>query len=293
MPQDKFSRSEREKDLLLEWLTDDAGFFFRESAVLADYATPYQRMAVHDTPALGKLFRLDGYNMTSERDEFFYHENLVHPACVAQNDPRRALVIGGGDGGSSEEILKHPSFERVVMAELDPEVLKVAREHFHAVHRGALDDPRLEIKIGDGYAYLRETKQKFDLVVMDLTDPIGPAETLYSVDFYSHAHQALSPTGCLTLHIGSPVFHGERFTTAITRLKQVFKIVRPYLVNIPIYGGWWGMACASDLTDPLALSESEVENRIRARKLSHLQFYNSATHRAVFALPNFVREHLK
>jgi spermidine synthase len=275
---------------LNEALNEDSGVYFRTSKLIARYQTPFQEMAVYDTPELGRLFRLDGCNMTSERDEFFYHENIVHPALIAQEAPKKVLVIGGGDGGSTEEILKHPPIERVVMAELDAEVIAVAREHFQSVHRGALDDPRLEIHIGDGYAYLRDTQEKFDAVVMDLTDPIGPAEELYSVDFYRQCDRVLDDTGTLTLHIGSPFFHRERFATGVKRLREVFPIVRPYLVHVPLYGAWWGMACGSRATDPLSLSEEEVEARIAERKIGDLQFYNGAMHRAVFALPNFVRE---
>jgi spermidine synthase len=284
------SDGERECERLNEALNENSGVYFRTSKLIARYQTPFQEMSVFDTPELGKLFRLDGCNMTSERDEFFYHENMVHPALIAQDNPTRVLVIGGGDGGSTEEILKHPSIERVVMAELDAEVIAVAREHFQSVYRGALDDPRLEIRIGDGYAYLRETNEKFDAVVMDLTDPIGPAQELYSVDFYRQCDRVLNDAGTLTLHIGSPFFHRERFATSMTRLREAFPIVRPYLVHVPLYGAWWGMACASRATDPLALSEEEVAARISKRAIKHLQFYNAEMHRAVFAMPNFVRE---
>jgi spermidine synthase len=275
---------------LFEPLNDDAGVYFAASKKLAQYQTPFQEMAVYDTPLLGKVFRLDGANMTSERDEFFYHENMVHPALIAQTNPRSALVIGGGDGGSSEELLKYRSIERIVMAELDPEVIRVAREHFQSVHRGALDDLRLEIRIGDGYAFLRETSETFDAVVMDLTDPVGPAEALYSRDFFENCNRVLTDTGTLTLHIGSPFFHPERFATSVKRLREVFPIVRPYLVHVPLYGAWWGMACASRATDPLALTDEAVETRLRERSIGDLQFYNGAMHRAVFAMPNFVRE---
>jgi spermidine synthase len=282
--------NETGKILFTEALTDDAGVYFSPLKTLSTVRTEFQELFVYDTQTMGKVLRIDGANMTSERDEFFYHENMVHPALIAQMNPRSALVIGGGDGGSSEELLKYASIERIVMAELDPEVIRVAREHFQSVHRGALDDPRLEIRIGDGYAYLRETSETFDAVVMDLTDPIGPAEALYSVDFYENCNRVLTDTGTLTLHIGSPFFHRERFATSVKRLREVFTIVRPYLVHVPLYGAWWGMACASRATDPLALTEEVVETRLRERSISDLQFYNGAMHRAVFAMPNFVRE---
>src|SRR5512134_3678186 len=131
---------------IFERLNEGSGVYF-EGTLVERRRTPFQLLEVYDTPELGRIFRLDGSNMTSERDEFFYHENLVHPAAIAHDAPRSALVIGGGDGGSIEELLKHPSIARVVMAELDPEVLRIARTHFASVHRGRLDDPRVEIRI--------------------------------------------------------------------------------------------------------------------------------------------------
>src|SRR3954468_4374293 len=152
---------------IIERLTDAAGVWF-EGTLVERRETPFQSLEVFDTAELGRIFRLDGFNMTSERDEFFYHENLVHPAAVAHPSPRRALVIGGGDGGSSEELLKHPTLEIVHMAELDPEVIEVAKAQFASVHRGAFDDPRLKVTVGDGLEYLRTTSQRYDLVSMDL-----------------------------------------------------------------------------------------------------------------------------
>lgn len=277
-------------EFLFEWLNADAGVFFRRGRLIESSATPYQQLEIFDTPALGRMFRLDGANMTSERDEFFYHENLVHPAALAQDAPKSALVVGGGDGGAIEELFKHPSIERVVMAELDADIVRMARSLFQSVHRGALDDPRLEIRIGDGYAFLNATAEQFDLVLMDLTDPIGPAAALYTTDFYRAASRVLRPAGTLSLHLGSPFFDPERFGMGMQRLCEVFAVVRPYFVHIPLYGANWGMACASQRTDPLALSADEIDTRIAQRAIARLQYFNGDTHRAGFALPNFVRE---
>lgn len=277
-------------EFLFEWLNSDAGVFFRHGGLLESVATPHQKLEIYETPLLGKMFRLDGCNMTSERDEFFYHESLVHPGAVSQDCPRSALVVGGGDGGSIEELLKHPTIERVVMAELDAEVVRVARTHFDAVHRGALDDRRLEIRIGDGFAFLAATREKFDLILMDLTDPVGPAEALYTTAFYHAADRVLNPAGTLSLHLGSPFFDPRRFATAMGCLFAAFAIVRPYFVHIPLYGANWGMACASQRTDPLALSATDVDTRLSRRAITRLQYFNGDMHRAGFALPNFVRE---
>jgi spermidine synthase len=231
--------------------------------------------------------------MTSEREEFFYHENIIHPVAVAHPNLKRALIIGGGDGGSSEELLKHPSIEQVVLCELDPDVVEISKKHFFAVHRGVFDNPKLDLRIGDGFAYLRETEDKFDLIVLDLPDPIGPAEALYTAEFYACCKHALAAGGAVALHIGSPVARPDRVQTHVAALRQVFSLVRPYALYIPLYGSLWGLACASDVLDPLALTSEQVERIIRERRLTHLQYYNGDTHRAVFALPNFMRELLR
>jgi spermidine synthase len=273
---------------IFERLNAGSGVYF-EGTLVERRQTPFQLLEVYDTPELGRIFRLDCFNMTSERDEFFYHENLVHPAAVAHPAPRRALVIGGGDGGSSEELLKHPTLEVVHMAELDPDVIEVAKSQFAAVHRGVFDNPRLKVTVGDGLAYLRQTEVRYDLVSMDLTDPVGPSVELYSPATFALAKSAMSAGAALTLHIGSPFSHPERVRTTLANLRQVFGIVAPYFVHIPVYGSIWGFACASDSLDPRALAPAEVERVIAARRLRDLQYYNGETHRAVFALPNYVR----
>jgi spermidine synthase len=227
--------------------------------------------------------------MTSERDEFFYHENLVHPVAIAHPAPRRALVIGGGDGGSSEELLKHSTLEGVHMAELDPAVIEIARAQFGKVHRGVFDNPKLKVTVGDGLAYLRETSVRYDIVAMDLTDPVGPSVELYSPATFALAKRAMTANGALTLHIGSPFSHPARVRSTIDNLRQVFAKVTPYFAYIPIYGSIWGFACASDTLDPREVPPEEVEARIRARGVTDLQYYNGDTHRAAFALPNYVR----
>ena len=277
---------------ILERLNDASGVYF-EGTLVERRRTPFQLLEVYDTEELGRIFRLDGFNMTSERDEFFYHENLVHPAAVAHPAPRRALVIGGGDGGSSEELLKHSTLERVHMAELDPEVIEVAKAQFGRVHRGAFDDPRLKVSVGDGLAYLRETSVRYDLVSMDLTDPVGPSVELYSPATFALAKRAMTANAALTLHLGSPFSHPARVRATLANLRQVFRIVAPYFVHIPLYGSIWGFACASDVLDPRGLAPGEVERIIASRGLRDLQYYNGETHRAVFALPNYVRELVK
>ena len=264
-----------------ESLHETAGYFFDCGTLLEAGDTPYQRYEVWDSPFVGKLFRLDGCFMTSERDEFFYHENLIQLPAVSHPAPRTALVIGGGDGGSVEELLKHPTMTRVSLVELDGKVVDIARQHLQTIHRGALDDPRLDLHICDGLHYVRHQApsmgERFDLIVLDLTDPIGPATELYSRTFLADCKSLLSGQGALSLHIGAPFFQPQRVRQHIHDLCELFRHVTPYFVHIPLYGTLWGLACASDQLQPGHLAPAEVDHRIAARGIGHLQYYNGAT----------------
>jgi len=280
--------SKKDDFYLLEHLNEDFGFWVRSSGRLAHAKSDFQDVEVIQT-GFGKTLRIDDYFMTSDKDEFFYHENMIHPAGISHAAPKRALVIGGGDGGAAEEYLKYPTMEEVVMAEIDEVVVDFCKEQLPDVHRGAFDDPRLKVLITDGKKYVEECQDQFDLMMLDLTDPFGPAEALYRVDFLKHCKRILGPDGVLSMHLGSPVTRPNVFHRVYSSLSSVFSIVRPYLVYVPLYGAIWGMATASDKTDPLLLDPKSVEDRLKDRAISHLQYYNGDTHRGVFGLPNYVK----
>jgi spermidine synthase len=274
---------------IYERLNDASGVYF-EGTLVERRQTPFQLLEVYETPELGRIFRLDGFNMTSERDEFFYHESLVHPAAAAHPAPKRSLIIGGGDGGSSEELLKHSTMEQVHMAELDPDVIEISKSQFAKVHNHVFDNPRLLVTVGDGLAYLRETAARYDIIAMDLTDPVGPSMELYSPATFALAKRAMAPGAALTLHLGSPFSHPDRVRATMANLRQVFARVTPYFVHIPLYGSIWGFAIASDALDPKAVTPEEIDARLGQRGVGDLQYYNGEIHRAVFALPNYVRK---
>ena len=271
-----------------ETLNASSGVYF-EGTLIEALQTPLQLIEVFDTPVLGKLMRIDGANMTSERDEFFYHESLVHPALISHVAPRSVLIVGGGDGGSSEEVLKHPSVERVVLAELDAGVVEMAKKHLRSVHRDAFANPKLDVHIGDGMAFVKTTTARFDLIMLDLTDPIGAAEALYTQTFYADCKRALSAGGALVLHIGSPFSHARRVVDCVANLRAVFSRVAPYFVHIPIYGATWGFAVASVTLDPRAITTVEVEQRLHDRGVGDRQFYNGEMHTAMLALPEYIK----
>ena len=288
-PTEESGSSDLLPGILTEYLADDNGIFVRSQREFERFRSPYQNVEVHETRSFGKLFRLDGHFMTSEKDEFFYHENLVHIAAMAHPAPETALIIGGGDGGSAEELLKYPTMKSVTLVEIDLAVVDIARKYFAEVHRGAFADPRLKINVEDGQAFVRATSETYDLIVLDLTDPGGASEPLYGVEFYRSCAARLNPTGAMTLHLASPVAHPERIRTGIANLRAAFAVVVPYLVSIPLYGGLWMMVCASSTLNPSYLTSLEADRRVATRRIRDLQYYNGEVHRSAFALPNFVR----
>ncbi|MBU6285140.1 MAG: polyamine aminopropyltransferase [Betaproteobacteria bacterium] len=253
----------------------------------------FQHIEVFDSPQFGRLFKLDGDYMTSERDEFFYHEAMIHPAAIAIGAPRRALILGGGDGGSAEELLKYPSIERVVIAELDEAVLRIARRYFGSIHRGALDDPRVDIQIGDGFAFVKQSKERFDLVILDLTDPDTPAQALYSEALFADIRQRLNPQGAMVLHTGAPIFKPEAVALLHEALRRQFNVVAPLGLYVPLYGSYWTMAICSEQTDPRRCSAQTVNDRLHTNRIGELSYYNPEVHTALFALPNYLKRLLQ
>ena len=275
---------------IIESLSGGTAFTLDTAGSIGEWETPLHHLELFDTPALGRVLRVDGRNYVSERDEFVRHENLVHPALTAHMAPRRVLIVGGGDGGAAEEALKHPSIEHVTLCEADAGLVRVAREHLAAVHRGAFDHPKLQLRNGDGAAFLRETRDRFDLIALDVQDAAASPDALYPADFLQQCRMALAPGGALTLHLGAPVARPERVGELAQRLNGMFRIVRPYTVYVPLFGAQWAMAVCSDKLDPKSVTADEIDRRIEHRKLQDLRFYNGETHEGVFALPNFLRD---
>ncbi len=273
-----------------ERLNEHFGFYLTHCCLLAESRSRWQHIEIFEHPLFGRLMRIDECFMTSERDEFFYHEPMVHLPATAHPGVRRALIVGGGDGGAAEELLKLPGIEHVTLCELDEEVIRMARQWLPSIHRGALDDPRLRIQTGDARSFIRTTAERFDQIVLDLTDPFGPAIELYTVEFYRACQRILNPGGVLSLHLGSPIHLQESMRRIHASLHAVFAVVRPYFQYVPLYGTLWCMAMASDTTDPAALAPQEVDTRLRHRGIKDLQLYNGQTHQALLAQPNFVRE---
>lgn len=271
----------------------DAVYGFPHARLVARVDSPYQRIEVWDTDQLGRLFTLDGRPMTSVGDEFIYHECMVHPIALAHPAPRAALVLGGGDGGAARQLLAHPDIDRIVVAELDADVVSLSREHLPEVHGGAFDDPRVELVIGDAAHYVEAAAPaQFDLVVFDLTPPDSPAAGLYTPAFYAQLKRAMRPDAALSLHLGSPYFHARRAAGLLDDLRTAFSVVRTMATFVPLYGSLWMMACASDTLDPAALAADTLAERLAARRIGLLKHYDPALHGGLFSASRAVRDKL-
>lgn len=262
--------------------TEDLKISLRIRNVLHHERTDYQELTVVDTVAYGRMLLLDTFIQTTERDEFIYHEMISHVPLFTHPNPRRVAVVGGGDGGTVREVLRHATVEEVVLAEIDERVIEASRRFLPSLSSG-LDDPRTRIDIGDGKAHVRNNPDSYDVIIVDSTDPIKAAEGLYSAEFYRDAYRALRDGGVLVVQTQSPIFEKDLIRRATANMRQSFPLVRLYLATVPTYpAGLWSFTLGSKGPDPL-----------RPRPFNGAfptRYYTDEVHRAAFALPPFVQE---
>lgn len=249
----------------------------------------FQQVDIIETPQWGKVLLLDGMFMTSERDEFYYHELITHPAMTTARQIERVLVIGGGDGGTVREVLRYPQVQQVTMVEIDGLVVDACRQHLPTIGR-AWDDPRLDVRIGDGIEYVGTAPPAtYDVILLDGSDPVGPAEGLVGEEFYGNCRRLLREGGVFVLQSQSPILFEEVFYTIQKRLGALFREVHPIFGPVPLYGtGNWSWTWASDGSTPW----EPLEDRLRVVE-AHTRYYNRDIHRAALALPNAIRQRLR
>jgi spermidine synthase len=270
------------------WFAESASehhqLHWRVRRVLHHVRSPYQDVLVLDTEQFGPALVLDGILQTTAGDEFIYHEMLALVPLATHPNPRRVLVIGGGDGGTAREVLAFPGVERVVMVEIDAEVVEAARRYLPA-HTTALDDPRLELVYADGAAYLErpEVAGAFDVILVDATDPEGdgPGRVLYTTAFHQSLRRALSPGGLYVQHTGSPFYNPDVLAGVSRDVAEVFPVCRVYATTVPTYPGcYFTFTVGSTGPDPV--------HPAREHRPATARWYTPAVHRAAFALPPFV-----
>jgi spermidine synthase len=258
-------------------------------------SSPFQEIRSGHSPSLGDYYRLDGDLMASTLDAFVIHESLVHIPALEHPAPRRALILGGGDGASARELLRHRSIEYILIAELDPAVVAHIRQHLPRLPDGAFDDPRVELRYGDAARTLAqlEAQPAFDLILFDLCAVDNPAcAHLHTADFFRACAARLTPGGSLHVQLGSPFFHGPQIRATWAALAQVFPDCRPALISLPLYGGPWLLASAGPVRPQahLNLLATRLAQALDAPQA--LRYYSPAVHLAARALPPYVLQHL-
>ncbi len=259
--------------------------------------TPYQDVAVLELAKIGKCLVIDGRVQSSLSDEFIYHEALVHPAMIAHGNPRSVLILGGGEGATLREVLKHRSVEKAVMVDLDPGVVELSKKYLEEWHQGSFADPRVTIVYMDGRKYVEEAVargEQYDVVIADLVDPAegGPAQRLYTVEFYGLVKKLIGDAGVFVTQATSPSTYPEIYARLYWTLRRVFKKVSSYYTYVQSFNGLWGFHLASETVDASSLGPQVVDERIKSSIYSpaSLRFYDGSSHQGMFSLPKHIKK---
>ncbi|NMB24371.1 MAG: polyamine aminopropyltransferase [Firmicutes bacterium] len=269
------------------WFTEKAndhvGLTCKVKQTLMRKQSPYQEIMVIETEQFGRMLLLDGVLQTTTSDEFVYHEMISHVPLNTHPNPRRVAVIGGGDGGTIREIIKHDSVEKAVLVEIDEQVIEASRQYLPEIASG-LDDERVEILITDGITHIQQSKNTYDVIIVDSTDPVGPAVGLFTQEFYGHVFEALTEDGIMVAQTESPYYEPQLVQRTLGAIGGNFPITRLYLAYIPTYpSGMWSFTLGSKTWEPQEISGDR-------KQALQTRYYTPAVHAAAFCLPAFVEE---
>lgn len=268
--------------------TSDVGITCRiRKTLYSPENTGIQEMAVVETGQFGKMLILDGTVQTTIGDEFVYHEMIAHLPLFTHSNPKKVLVIGGGDGGTIREVVKHPSVEEAHLVEIDGSVVEVSKKFLPEISC-ELDNPKVKIIITDGIEYVKKVRGEYDVIIVDSPDPVGPAEGLFKSTFYQDIHDALKEDGLFVAQTESPFYHEDLIRRVTGSIKEIFPITKLYLASIPTYpSGLWSFTMGSKKYNPLETKEENFQRKMETR------YYTPNIHRSVFALPKFVEDMVK
>lgn len=272
----------------LETLHDAYGQTFTVDKIYFESKTEHQHLMIFDNAMFGLVMVLDGVVQTTEKDEFIYHEMLTHVPLLAHGGAKRVLIIGGGDGGMLREVCRHSAVEHITQVEIDQAVIDMCREYLPNHSNGAFDDPRVNIVIEDGIKFVTETDEKFDVIISDCTDPIGPGEVLFTSTFYDGCQRCLNTGGIMVAQNGVVFMQPDEVSTTTRRLGSVFDDTTFYSAAIPTYiGGIMTFAWGSDNPAYRQLDLETLHQRYQQANLQ-TRYYNPEIHQAAFALPQYV-----
>lgn len=268
--------------------TKNVRFSIKVNKQLVSKKSEFQSIDVFDSPEFGKFLTLDGFMMLTEKDEFIYHEMIVHVPMAVKRDAKKILVIGAGDGGTIRELVQYDSIEQIDMVEIDKMVVDVCRE-FLPLTASKLDDPRVNLYFEDGLKFVRSKSNEYDIVIVDSTDPFGPGEDLFTREFYGNCYKALKDDGILVNQHESPYYQADAEATARAhkQLNSTFPIAKVYQLHIPTYpSGHWLFGFASKKYNPVQDLKADEWNKLEIKT----KYYNTELHKGSFALPNYVKE---
>ena len=288
--EDKYISEEGMGDLWNVWYSELhdglSGLTVKVDRIVESTRSDFQRIDVLDTKDFGKMLVLYGSLMVCDKDNNSYNEMITHVPLLSHTRPDDVLIIGGGDCGALTETMKHPEVKSCLMCEIDRKVVETSQKHFPHLTVG-LDDPRANVVYQDGKKFIENTEARYDIILLDLSDPIGPAADLFQKAFHQKVFERLKEDGILVAQSESPYYNQDTFSSLISNLKTVFPIVKPYLCFMPIYpSGLWSFAFCSKKYDPLQDFDQDRYNQLKLKT----RYYSDEVHRAAFALPKFVTE---
>jgi spermidine synthase len=279
----------------IEYTSPEEGHVHGIRTIQYSSQTKFQKMDIMDSGSYGRCLVLDGKMQSSITDEFIYHEGLVHPALLAHPNPRRVFIVGGGEGATLREVLRHKTVEYCMMVDIDREVVEKSKELLPEWHQGAFDDPRTDLRFMDARKYLEETSDTYDAIIIDISEPVeeGPAYLLFTREFYEIVKERLSPEGTISLQAGTTALHQlTSFTTVNKTLASVFPVVAPYQAIIPSFGLPWGFTLASKKNDPRTFTPRQVDEMVAERIKGTNRYYDGITNQGMFLLAKHIREAL-
>lgn len=261
--------------------TDSFGITAKVNKTLHTEKTQYQKLDMIQTKEFGNMLVLDGMVMTTEKDEFVYHEMVTHPVLFTHPNPKNVLVVGGGDGGAIREVLKHPEVEKAVLVEIDGKVIEYSKKYLPNI-AGKLEDERVEVLVDDGFMHIHKNKNQYDVIMVDSTEPVGPAAPLFERGFYQGIYEALKKDGIFVAQTDNPWFKPELINKVFKDVKEIFPITKLYICNIPTYpSGMWTFTIGSKEYDPETVDITKTPS-------IETKYYSPQIHKACFVLPKFV-----
>ena len=276
-----------------ETLFDDLGFrmTYAVERVLYEMQTEHQHLVLFEHSFFGKVLMLDGATQVTSKDEFVYHEMMTHVPILAHGNAREVLIVGGGDCGIAEEVLKHKTVRRVTQVEIDASVVAFSKEHFPEFTRPVLSEPRFDLVIDDGMNYVAKTDRRFDVIIVDSTDPLGPGKVLFSERFYRACRRCMNDGGVMVTQNGVPILQSDELVTGIRKFRRLFTDGACYVAAIPTYvGGHMAMGWASDNPKLRGLTVATVAGRYRRAGSFPTKYWTPEVHVAAFALPRFIAD---